>query len=43
MSRKYRWNKKKFAANMVTLLTVLGVNALVFWMLTRWVILGGAA
>lgn len=41
--KKYRWNAKKCAANMVTLLTVLGVNALVFWMLTRWVILGGAA
>ncbi len=41
--KRYRWNKKKFAANMAVLLTVLGVNALAFWMLTRWVILGGAA
>lgn len=41
--KKYRWNWKKFAANMVTLLTVLGVNVIVFWMLVRWVLLGGAA
>ena len=39
----YRWNKRKFAANMLTLLTVLSVNALVVWMLVRAVMLGGAA
>lgn len=41
--RKWRWNRRKFAANVLTLLAVLGVNALVFWMCVRWVILGGAA
>ncbi len=41
--RKWRWNKRKFAANMAVLVTVLSVNALVFWMLARWVLLGGAA
>jgi len=41
--KTYRWNWKKCAANMVTLLTLLGVNAVVFWMLVRWISLGGAA
>ncbi len=41
--RRYTWNKRKFAANALILLTVLSVNALVFWMLARWVLLGGAA
>lgn len=41
--KKYRWNKKKFAANMAVLAMFLGFNALVFWMLARWVLLGGAA
>ena len=41
--KKYRWNAKKYAANLAVLLTVLGVNALVFWMLLRWATLGGAA
>ena len=43
MKGKYRWNKRKCAANMAALLTVLSVNAVVFWMLWRWVMLGGAA
>lgn len=43
MAKRYRWNKRTFFKNLLMLLTVLGVNALVFWMLTRWVILGGAA
>lgn len=41
--KKYRWNAKKFAANMAVLLTVLSVNALLFWMLVRWATLGSAA
>lgn len=41
--KKYRWNVHKFLSNMAVLLTVLGVNALAFWMLARWVLLGGAA
>lgn len=41
--RRYRWNWRKCAANVLTLLTVLSVNAIVCWMLIRWVTLGGAA
>ena len=41
--KKYRWNAKKCAANLAVLLTILGANALVFWMLFRWATLGGAA
>lgn len=43
MAKRYRWNKRTFFKNLLMLLTVLGVNVLVFWMLTRWVILGGVA
>jgi len=41
--KKYRFNAKKCVANVLVLLTVLGVNAVVFWMLVQWVTLGGAA
>lgn len=41
--KKYKWNVHKFLSNMAVLLTVLGFNALVFWMLWTWVALGGAA
>lgn len=41
--KKYRWNWKKCLGNLAVLLTVLGANALVFWMLLRWATLGGAA
>lgn len=41
--KKYRWNAKKCVANLAVLLMILGTNALVFWMLARWVLLGGAA
>lgn len=41
--KKYRFNAKKCVANMLVLLTVLSVNAIFFWMLVRWVLLGGAA
>lgn len=41
--KKYRWNAKKFAANMAVLALFLSFNALVFWMLVRWATLGGAA
>ncbi len=40
--RKWRWNKRKFANNMLVLLAVLGMNVIVFWMLFRTVLLGGA-
>ncbi len=41
--RRYRWNWKKCLANLGVLLTVVGINVLVFWMLWTWVIQGGAA
>lgn len=41
--KKYRWNLHKFLGNLAVLLTVLGVNVAVFWMLWNWVVLGGAA
>lgn len=41
--RKCRWNWRKCLGNMAVLLTVLGVNVLAFWMLVRWVMMGGAA
>ena len=41
--KKYKWNVPKFLGNLATLLLVLGVNAIAFWMLWTWVILGGAA
>ena len=41
--KKYRWNVRKCLGNLGTLLTLLGFNALVFWMLWTWVIQGGAA
>lgn len=43
MKKKYRWNAKKCASNMAVLLTVLGVNVVVFWLLVNWISLGGAA
>lgn len=41
--KKYKWNARKFLGNLGVLLTLLGVNVLVFWMLWTWVIQGGAA
>lgn len=41
--KKYKWNARKCLGNLGVLLTVVGVNVLVFWMLWIWVIQGGAA
>lgn len=41
--KKYKWNARKCLGNLGVLLTVVGVNVLVFWMLWTWVIQGGAA
>ena len=41
--KRYRWNARKCVGNVLALLTVLGFNAIVCWMLIRWVTLGGAA
>lgn len=40
---KYKWNVRKCLGNLGALAVILGFNALVFWMLWTWVVLGGAA
>ena len=42
MRKRYRWNARKCVGNALVALTVLGCNALVFWILYTWILLGGA-
>ena len=37
MAKKYRWNKRKFAGNMLTLAVIAAFNVIVLWMLIEWV------
>lgn len=39
--KKYRWNVRKFAANMTALAVIAGTGLLIGWIFAMW--MGGAA
>lgn len=36
--RKYRWNRRKFAENLLMFLSMIGMAALLVWMTYIWIL-----
>lgn len=38
MAKHYRWNKKKFAENLMELATMMATAALIVWLTATWIL-----